>query len=72
MKLRRNSLSIAKKNISLVDSKQRIKDIRGYFATKLMCWLICNCRASKSKSKLYLVMLSALVPMEYMWHDWKP
>ena len=31
----------------------------GYVATKLMCRLICNCRASESRSKLYLVMPSA-------------
>ena len=30
-----------------------------YVATKLMCRLICNCRASESRSKLYLVMPSA-------------
>ena len=28
------------------------------YAAKLMCRLICNCRASESRSKLYLVMPS--------------
>ena len=30
-----------------------------YVATKLMCRLICNCRASESRSKSHLVMPSA-------------
>ena len=31
----------------------------GYVATRLLFRLICNCRASESRSKLYLVMPSA-------------
>ena len=46
-----------RQNISLAVSTQFCHT--AYVATKLMFRLICNCRASESRSKLYLVMPSA-------------